>query len=134
MVHPRGEEARDLLEEVSRGNLDALDEQVTDDIVWHVGGEHPLSGDYRGREAVMDYHRRVAELTGGSLRLDPIDVLASDRHLGIFLQASAAGGGPKLNTTMVEAIRLTEDGKWAEFWALADDQEGVDAFWKEVAR
>jgi hypothetical protein len=35
---------------------------------------------------------------------------------------------------MVEAITLTDDGKWAEFWALADDQAGVDAFWKEVAR
>jgi ketosteroid isomerase-like protein len=134
MEHPHGERARTVLAEVSAGNLDALSDQMTDDIVWHVGGEHPLSGDYQGREAVMDYHRRVADLTGGSLRLEPVDVLASDRHLGIFLKAVAGEGGPALDTTMVEAIRLTEDGKWAEFWALADDQAGVDAFWKEVAR
>ena len=134
MAHPHAEQAKAVLAEVSGGNLDALRDQVTDDIVWHVGGEHPLSGDYRGREEVMDYHQRVADLTGGSLRLEPIDVLASDRHLGIFLRASAGGGGPSLDTTMVEAIRLSEDGKWAEFWALADDQAGVDAFWKEVAK
>jgi ketosteroid isomerase-like protein len=134
MEHPQADRARSVLAEVSGGNLDALDDQVTDDIVWHVGGEHPLSGDYRGRKAVMDYHRRVAELTGGSLRLEPIDVLASDRHLGIFLKAAAGGEGPTIDTTMVEAIRLDQDGKWAEFWGLADDQAGVDAFWKEVAK
>jgi len=32
------------------------------------------------------------------------------------------------------AVRLDDDGRWAEFWAFADDQEVVDAFWKEVAR
>jgi hypothetical protein len=131
MEHPHAERARTVLSEVSGGNVDALSDHITDDIVWHVGGEHPLSGDYRGRDEVMNYHRRVADLTGGTLRLEPIDVLASDRHLGIFLKASA-GGDSTLDTTMVEAIRLDENGKWAEFWALADDQSGVDAYWKEV--
>jgi hypothetical protein len=35
---------------------------------------------------------------------------------------------------MVEAVRLTDDGQWAEFWGLAEDQELVDAFWKELAQ
>jgi ketosteroid isomerase-like protein len=119
---------------VSAGDLDELDRRLTDDVVWHVGGNHPLSGDYRGRQAVREYHRKVADLTAGSLRLEPVDILASESHLGIFLRASAAGEGRRLDTTMVEAVRLSEDGRWAEFWALADDQTQVDDFWKAVAR
>jgi ketosteroid isomerase-like protein len=128
------EKARAVIGAVSAGDLDQLDRQLADDIVWHVGGEHPLSGDYLGREAVRGYHGRVHELTGSTLRLEPVDVLAGDHHLGIFLRATAEGTGRPLDTTMVEAVRLTDDGQWAEFWGLAEDQELVDAFWKELAQ
>jgi hypothetical protein len=106
--------------------------QLTSDVLWHVGGDHPLSGDYRGQEEVRAYHRHVAELTGGTLRLDPVDVLAGDRFLGVFVRATAQAKGRDLDATLVEAIRLQDDGRWAEFWALATNQEAVDAFWKEV--
>jgi ketosteroid isomerase-like protein len=133
-THPHAERARATLAAVSAGRLEELERQMTDDIVWHVGGNHPLSGDYNGRQAVTEYLRKVAALTRGSLRLTPEDILASDRHLGIFLSARADAAGATLDTTMVEAIRLADDGRWAEYWALADDQPQVDAFWKAVAQ
>jgi ketosteroid isomerase-like protein len=125
--------ARGVLEAVSARDFDRAGQHLSEDIVWHVGGKHPLSGDYRGHDAVHAYHSRVAELTGDSLRLEPIDILASDHYLGIFLRATAETGGRSLDTTMVEAVRLAEDGRWAEFWALADDQDSVDEFWKAMA-
>lgn len=134
MEDSRVEAVRAALRSVYAGQLEEFDSQLADDIVWHVGGEHPLSGDYRGRQAVLDYHARVAELTSGSLQLEPIDVLAGDHFLGVFVRATADSGGQKLDTTMVEAIRLSEDGKWAEFWALAEDQGQVDSFWSEMAK
>ncbi|MGH2704110.1 MAG: nuclear transport factor 2 family protein [Actinomycetota bacterium] len=123
---------RSVLQSFSGGDLDALMGQLTDDVLWHVGGDHPLSGDYRGQEEVRGYHQRVAEITGGTLRLEPIDILGSGRFLGIFVRATARASGRDLDATLVEAIRLDGDGRWAEFWALAADQEAVDAFWKEV--
>jgi ketosteroid isomerase-like protein len=134
MAPANADNARAVLKAVSAGELDDLDRQLTDDVVWHVGGEHPLSGDYRGREAVRGYHARVAELTNRSLRLEPVDVLGSDRYLGIFLKASAEVRGRTLDARLVEAIRLSDDGRWAEFWGLAEDQAAVDAFWKELAK
>lgn len=83
---------------------------------------------------MRDYHERVAELTGGSIHLEPIDILASDRYIGLFVRATASINRQSFDTTMVEAVRLAEDGRWEEFWALADDQAGVDEFWKAVAR
>jgi len=132
--HPQADRARTILDAVNAGRLETLEEQMTDDIVWHVGGTHPLSGDYRGRREVVAYLTRVRSLTGGSLRLDVDDILASDQHLGIFLAAKATAGAVALNTTMVEAVRLDQQGRWAEFWALADDQQQVDEFWKAVAK
>jgi hypothetical protein len=61
-------------------------------------------------------------------------VLASEHYLGLFLRATAEGGGHTLDTTMVEAVRLSDDGRWTEFWALAADQPDVDAFWKELIK
>jgi ketosteroid isomerase-like protein len=125
---------REVLSAFSGGDLGALINHLTDDVVWHVGGDHPLSGDYRGRDEVRAYHDRVAELTGGTLSLEPTDVLASDRYLGIFVHAAAEADGRTLDTTMVEAVALAEDGRWREFWALAEDQPAIDEFWTEVAR
>ena len=133
MEHPNVERTRALLGAVSAGDLDALDRSLTDDVIWHVGGEHPLSGDYRGRQAVQQYHRRVAALTAGTLRLEPVDILGSDSHIGIFLRATATAGNHRLDTTMVEAARVAEDGRWEEFWALADDQGQVDDFWRGMS-
>jgi ketosteroid isomerase-like protein len=116
------------------GDLDALIEQLTDDVVWHVGGDHPLSGDYRGKEAVRAYLDRVAELTGGSLKLEPLDVLASDRYVGVFHRVQAEVSGQRLDTTMVQARRRAEDGRYSEYWALATDQPAVDEFWKALTR
>jgi hypothetical protein len=28
-----------------------------------------------------------------------------------------------------QAFRMNADGKFTEYWALADDQDAVDAFW-----
>jgi uncharacterized protein len=115
-------------------DLDALMEQLTDDVVWHVGGDHPLTGDYHGKEAVRAYLDRVTELTGGKLKLEPIDVLASDRYVGIFHRVEAEAAGRTLDTTMVQARRVAEDGRYSEYWALAEDQQVVDEFWKELSR
>jgi uncharacterized protein len=134
MIHRKATETRGVLDAVSAGNLEVLERQLGDDIVWHVGGAHPLYGDYRGRAAVGEYLRRVAEATSGSLRLTVDDILASDHYVGIFLTATAHAGAVSLDTAMVEAVRLDDEGRWVEFWALADDQPQVDAFWKAVIK
>jgi ketosteroid isomerase-like protein len=130
----RADRTRAALEAFSAGDIDALTDHLTDDVVWHVGGDHPLSGDYRGRDDVRAYHARVAELTDGTLHLEPIDVLTSDRYMGMFVRAAAQAGERTLDTTLVEAVRLDEEGRWREFWALAEDQAAVDDFWREVTR
>ena len=103
---------------------------LSDDIVWHVGGDHPLSGDYRGRDAVLEYFARVRDGSDGGLHLEPVNVMADDEHAAIFMRVTGSRGDVQLDTVMAEALRLDAQGRWSEFWALADDQDAVDAFWR----
>ena len=41
----------------SGGSIEAVAELMAEDIVWHVPGSSPIAGDYRGRDAVLDYFR-----------------------------------------------------------------------------
>jgi hypothetical protein len=34
-----------------------------------------------------------------------------------------------MDTLLAQTRRLADDGRWCEYWAVADDQEAVDAFW-----
>ena len=96
---------------------------------WHVGGNHPLSGDYRGRDAIFEYFETVRGLTGGGLRSEPHDILADDSHGGVFTRVTADRGDRHLDVVLAQAYRINPDGKFTEYWALADDQDAVNAFW-----
>jgi ketosteroid isomerase-like protein len=120
--------AQDFLDAYGRRDFQTLEKLLTDDVLWHVGGNHPLSGDYRGRQAVLDYFERVQTLTSQTLTLEPIEILSGGNFGAIFLRVRAEREGRGLDVTMAEAFRAKE-GQLAEFWATSDDQEAVDRFW-----
>jgi ketosteroid isomerase-like protein len=121
--------AQEYVDAFGKGDLDALTEYFSDNVLWHVAGKHQLSGDYRGREALFDYFAKARELSGGSLRLEPESILASDGHIAMFMRVTGERDGKQLDVLMAEVMKVAPDGKWTEFWAVADDQESVDKFW-----
>jgi ketosteroid isomerase-like protein len=120
-------------EAYNRGDFETLASYLAEDVVWHVGGDHPLSGDYRGRDAVLDYCRKAQELAGGTLQGEPLEILASDRHAGVFNHITAKRDGMTLDVVLAQALKLDDKGRWTEYWALADEQGAVDAFWEGAA-
>lgn len=120
---------RRALEVYNSGDHDGMRDFLADDIVWHVGGKHVLSGDYVGVDAVIGYFRRVRRETAGTLQVEPAEVLANDRHASIFMHVSAHREVRRMDVLIAEALRLDADGRWTEYWALANDQDEVDAFW-----
>jgi ketosteroid isomerase-like protein len=127
--HPGVEGARASIDAFNRGDMTALREFYADDVVWHVGGTHGLSGDYRGRDELFAYFERVRDLTGGTITLEPEAILSSEEHTAIFMKVSGERDGRVLDVTLAEAFTIGPDGRWNEFWSLADDQDAVDAFW-----
>jgi ketosteroid isomerase-like protein len=127
--HPNAARVRDGFAAYNRGDFAAMRTILAQDILWHVGGNHPLSGDYRGRDAVLDYCAKAHELTGGTLSGEPLEILANDRHAGVFQRITAERNGKRLDVVLAQALTLDDDGRWTEYWAMADQQDEVDAFW-----
>ena len=121
---------RDALETFNRGDLDAYRDFFDEEVVWFVRGTHPMAGAYRGVDALFDYFGRAREVTGGSLRIEPVDVVADARHAGVIARVRGRReDGRNLDIEMTEAFTFADDGRVTEFWALAADQPAVDAFW-----
>jgi ketosteroid isomerase-like protein len=129
MTNPNRERLQAFLDAYGAKDRDAVGEALAEEAVWHVGGTHRLSGDYRGREAILEYFDRTAAETAQSLRLEPVELMADDRHGAAFLRVTATRGEKRLDVTMAEAFRFDEDGRITEFWAHATDQGAIDAFW-----
>lgn len=129
MTHPNVERLQTFLDAYAAGDRDALARSLSADSVWHVGGTHRLSGDYHGRDAILDYFRTVGRETEGTLTLQPLELMANDERGAAFLQVRGERAGRTIDTTMAEAVVFGPDGTIAEFWAHASDQDAIDEFW-----
>jgi ketosteroid isomerase-like protein len=106
-------------------DIAAIDALMTDDHVVHVAGHHPLSGEYRGKEAVWGYLGRVAEISGGRGGFEVHAITADDDGHAVAL----------LTGTIRDFIRPVihvwhvRDQGLAEMWDASLDQSAEDAFW-----
>jgi uncharacterized protein len=127
MAHPNEELLRQGYEAFGRGDMEWLNEHFADDLVWHVPGQNPFSGDHRGKEAVFSLFAKQMELTGGTLRLEIHDVLANDEHGVALATVTATRGGKSLEDRQAHVFHV-RDGKVAEFWNHPGDQQATDEF------
>lgn len=129
-AHPNAELVRAGYDAFGRSDLPALLALFAPDIVWHVGGDGPLSGTHRGREAVRTLLATVFELTGGSQRLDVDEVFATDEHVVAVVHETAtrARDGLRLDVREAHVMRLDRDRTVAEVWDVPDDPAAHDAF------
>jgi uncharacterized protein len=127
--HPNVTRTREYLDTFARGDLEALRPYFSDDVVWHVAGNHALSGDYFGKDELIAYFHEARELSGGTLTLEPSSIMANDEHVVVMLRVSGERNGKTLDIEMAEAFTVLPDGTWSEFWAMPDDQVRVDEFW-----
>lgn len=110
-----------------------MSRRFADDIVWNVGGQHALSGDYHGRENVIAHLRETQRLAAGSLRMDIEDVLASDRYGAVIYRAHGQRAERALDVRIALAIQFDDHGRWTRRFGLASDQRAVDEFWGRPA-
>ena len=128
MAHPNEALVRRGYEAFATGDMATLNELFADDIVWHVPGRSQLAGDFRGKEEVFGNFQKVAELTGGTFKLDIHAILADDEHAVVLTRAMGEREGKTLDDRSVHVLHLS-DGKVTEFWGYSGDQYAVDEFW-----
>src|SRR6516225_9704267 len=123
--HPNVAPIRDMFAAFAKGDLAALYDEFAEDLVWHEGGRNQISGDYRGRRAVLGLFCKAMEVTQGSFRVDLHDVLADDEHGVALVALSASRGGRSVNVNAVDVMHL-RDGKVVEVWTVPVDQYAFD--------
>ena len=97
------------------------------DIVWRVPGSTVMSGEYRGRRAVVEFLRRTGLETGGTYGSRLHTVLANDEWGLAVYRAWGTRNGIELDVDQAFVIRY-EDGMWKEVTAVPLDS-AFDAFW-----
>ena len=122
--HPNAVIVREGFDHFVRGDVAGLVGLFADDAVWHVPGANDMAGDYRGRDAIIAFLRRTAELTGG-------DVLSRRAAVGSSPTTStpSPSTAPRASATAGErstSSRLCwsscEDGLWTDIRAQPLDQ------------
>lgn len=106
-------------------------ETIHDDIVWHAGGNGPLAGEYKGKQAVMELFMKYGQLTEGTSEFDVHDILASEDHTVVLGTASATRHGRTHTSRFVDITHANEHGQAKEFWRFVEDQAADDEFLSE---
>ncbi len=120
----------EMAEQHNSGDVEGTRRFYTDDVQWHVQGQNDTVGDYVGIDALFDYFARAQQLTAGTLKLHPQTVIVSGDVVGVLMRVTASRpDGRLMDTLLAQTRRLADDGRWCEYWAVADDQDILDAFW-----
>jgi hypothetical protein len=98
---------------------------IARDIVWHVPGHNPVSGDYRGFEEYTELMpARMAPLTRWDFTLE--DVMVNGNVVMTTLRLQGERKGHTVDLRGGHLFRLTAEGKVAEGWGFTNDQDALD--------
>ncbi len=123
-MHPNEALARREIDLIKAGELDALEELYTDDLIVHYPGHNPLAGSH----AVQDFLAKFdTVLKDGTLKRELHDALGTDDHAVQLLNVTASVGG-RSHSWKAVAVMHVRDGKFCEVWLHVDDQYALDDF------
>ena len=125
------EVAKKAYQAFNEQHLEDVMDSMDDGVQWHVGGDNPLTGDYKGKQAVMGLFAKFGQLTEGTYEADIHDILASEEHTVVLGTYTATRHGRTHSARFVDIIHPGSDGKAKEFWRFAEDQAAEDEFFKE---
>jgi uncharacterized protein len=132
--HPNATLVREGYEAFQRGDMQWMDEHISDEVVWHVGGNSKWAGAYEGKPAVLDFFRRQMQAMGGQAPdVDLHDTLADDDHVVQIGTARAKAQDGSTVEWKYSQIFHIRDGKVTEVWGMAENDAAVDPFLDALA-
>jgi ketosteroid isomerase-like protein len=128
--HPHAQLVRKGYEAFQRGDTDTLRGLMTGDCTHHVPGSHPLSGDFKGADAILgDYFARLSSETGGSFRVELRDIYVDGRGHVISTHRFTADRGDKhIDENGALVFRIVGD-KFSDVDECVEDLDKTNAFW-----
>jgi ketosteroid isomerase-like protein len=100
---------------------------IAPNIVWHVPGHNPVSGDYRGfKEYTELMPSRMAPLTRWDFQLE--DVMVNGDYVVTTWKLQGERKGKKVNLRGAHIMRLDNASHVVEGWGFTSDQDALDEF------
>jgi ketosteroid isomerase-like protein len=115
-------------EAFSRGKIQSVLTTLAKDILWHVPGRGPLSGDYHGHDQVLGFFDHFMRLSDGSFRVQIDEVFAKGEMVVILCTETARRGGRSWSSPQVHVWTI-RDGRAIGFRQYQGDQQAEDEFW-----
>ena len=128
--HPNATLVRSGFGRFVQGDVAGLLGLFAGNAVWHVPGTNAVAGDYRGRDEIIAFLRRTAELTAGTYRVELLWAVADDEHTVAVYRAQGERDGRTLDIEQALLVSV-RDGLWVDIRAQPLDQAAFDAFWAE---
>ena len=98
-------------------DFEAIGSLLAEDVVWHLPGDHPLAGDWEGRDQLFQLLARLGPL-GFTIREH--DVFADDDHVCALSYIGARRDDLEVETRVVSIFHY-RDGRQTERWFYPDD-------------
>ncbi|MFD5160786.1 nuclear transport factor 2 family protein [Streptomyces hawaiiensis] len=127
--HPHAALVRKGFEAFSRGDMDALRGMMAADATHHVPGSHPLSGDFKGVDSIIEMYGRLGAETNGTMRSELIGICVDGRgHVVGMNRFTAERNGKTLDDTGCIIFRIVGD-KVTDLDECVEDIDKNNEFW-----
>jgi ketosteroid isomerase-like protein len=113
----------------SLGDPQAMREALAADVVWHVPGKAPISGEHKGVEGVLSYFGKLRGLSDGTFHAKVVEVLTGGSTAALYSQATGKRpDGRRYDSTYVLLLTI-RDGRVAQARLYNADQAAFERFW-----
>jgi uncharacterized protein len=127
-VHPYVASYRRMIAAFNAGDLDAVQEVVSSNVVYTVPGKSPLAGRTEGLPAHVEMLKKARQLSDGTLELTPAAVAQDGEHVFVWGTIRARRGERQLQAKHCVVFRF-DGGKIVEGWTVPTDLYAFDEFW-----
>lgn len=115
-------------EALIKGDMETAFAILADTVVWHMGGEGPLSGKIVGKRALAERFAEFDSRSNGTFCVNSDWIAGNDNLVVASVLSQAEKGEFKLHNPGVDLYKI-EQGKITEVWTFSKFQAQEDAFW-----
>jgi len=126
--HPNAALMRRLFDAFGRRDGAAVAAMFDHEVVWRVGGDTPMSGEYRGWRDVVTFLRRTTQETDGTYTSSFVWAVGGDEQAAAVYRARGSRGGMDLD---IDQLLLCEirDGRITSATAIPFEPDTFTRFW-----
>lgn len=112
-------------------DFDAMAALLDEEVVWRIDGSTVISGEYKGRDAVLGLFRRIKSLTNGTIKpkgSGTWDILTSQHHLALMDVFHASRAGKTLESHEAWVMHL-RGGRITQGFHYIESTSNFTSFW-----